>query len=433
MLAGLGLALALLAAPLLNARDAAAQRFDFGAGPPVAGRQQVLPDAIYTAERGYGFEPGFPVRAVPGGITGGQGASAFFFSADVPEGNYRVTVALVGAAGDSVVTIKAELRRLMVGPLPVTAGQRLERSFIVNVRTPRIAPRDGIAAGEVKLKAPRETTQEAWAWDRRLTLEFDGTATIVAAITIEPVTVPTIFLIGDSTVCDQSREPFTSWGQMVTRFFGPGVAVANHAESGETYRDSIGRRRLDKIVSVMRPGDWLLMQFGHNDQKQIAAGTGGPFTTYREEIKRHIAAVRKAGGVPVIVSPMERRRFDADGKIAPSLADYAEAARQTAEAEGVAFIDLHAMSIRFYEALGPGRAALAFAAPRGKVDNTHHDNYGAYELAKCIVASARAQRLGFARYLSPDFGGFDPAHPDDPAHFDVPPTPLVTQLRPLGD
>ena len=322
MLAGLGLALALLAAPLLNARDAAAQRFDFGAGPPVAGRQQVLPDAIYTAERGYGFEPGFPVRAVPGGITGEQGASAFFFSADVPEGNYRVTVALVGAAGDSVVTIKAELRRLMVGPLPVTAGQRLERSFIVNVRTPRIAPRDGIAAGEVKLKAPRETTQEAWAWDRRLTLEFDGTATIVAAITIEPVTVPTIFLIGDSTVCDQSREPFTSWGQMLTRFFGPGVSVANHAESGETYRDSIGRRRLDKIVSVMRPGDWLLMQFGHNDQKQIAAGTGELVLVGLHEGNGvvHLDFVESDHRIRVAPAPTTRHnlRHNAMGKLALS-------------------------------------------------------------------------------------------------------------------
>jgi lysophospholipase L1-like esterase len=142
------------------------------------------------------------------------------------------------------------------------------------------------------------------------------------------VDVPTVFLLGDSTVCDQSREPYASWGQMLTRFFKPGVAIANHGESGETYRDSLGRRRLDKILSVMKPGDTLIMQFGHNDQKQIAAGTGGPFTTYKAEIKQHVDAVRQRGGIPVIVSPMERREFDENGRIKPTLADFAEAARQ---------------------------------------------------------------------------------------------------------
>jgi hypothetical protein len=91
------------------------------------------------------------------------------------------------------------------------------------------------------------------------------------------------------------------------------------------------------------------------------------------------------------------------------------------------------MSIRFYEALGPKRALLAFAAPGGKVDQTHHDNYGAYELARCIATAARAQRLGFARYLASGFVDFNPAHPDDPAHFTMPATPLVTNVRPLGD
>jgi len=220
---------------------------------------------------------------------------------------------------------------------------------------------------------------------------------------------------------------------MLPRFFKPEVAVANHAESGETYRDAIARRRLDKILGLLQPGDWVIMQFGHNDQKQIAAGKGGPFTTYKEEIKQHVEAIRARGGMPIIVSPMERRNFDDHGKVKPTLTDYAEAAKQAAHELGAAFIDLHAMSIPFYEAFGPEKSACAFAAPGGKVDNTHHNNYGSYELAKCIVESIRAQNLPLAKFIAADFTGFDPAHPDDGEKFAVPPSADFTNLRPLGD
>lgn len=378
--------------------------------------------SLYSYARGYGFEPQT------------ESTTTRHFTARVPhEGNYRVTVTL-GGGMETKTTIKAELRRLMVADeIRTVAGETKRVTFIVNTRTPRIAARNGIAAGEVRLKAPRETTQEAWAWDDAITLEFCGGRPGVEAIEIEPAEAPTIFLLGDSTVCDQSKEPYNSWGQMLTRFFKPEVAIANHGESGETYRDSLGRRRLDKILSVMRPGDWLILQFGHNDQKQIAAGSGGPFTTYKAELKKHVDAFRARGGTCVIVSPMERRGFDENGKVKASLADYAEASRQSARELGVAFIDLNAMSKGFYEALGPEKSARAFAAPGGKIDNTHHNNYGSYELAKCIVQALREQKLPIAKSVVDDFRGFDPAHPDDLDRFAVPASGDFTNQRPLGD
>ena len=430
--------LALIPAPAAGAQP---YRFDFGPGETAQGYTQVLPTTVYTPERGYGFEPGTVVTGVDRGgrdplrgdfITSDQ---PFFFSVRVPtEGNYRVTVTLGDAEGETTTTIKAELRRLMVERIHTKSGEFATASFIVNTRTPMIAATGEIPDGEVKLKAPRESIQEGWAWDNRITLEFSNANPAVCAVEIARVEVPTIFLLGDSTVCDQSREPFCSWGQMLTRFFKPEVAIANHGESGETYRDSIGRRRLDKILSVMKPGDYLIMQFGHNDQKQIAAGTGGPFTTYKAEIRQHVDAVRRQGGIPVIVSPMERRGFDEKGRIKPSLADYAEASRQAARELQVAFIDLNAMSIPFYEALGPEKSKLAFARTGpDKVDNTHHDNYGAYELAKCIVQGIKDARLDFSRYVVNDFKTFDPAHPDPVESFDVPPSPVVTVEKPFGN
>lgn len=413
-------------------------RFDFGHGADTPGFIRVTSDDLYAADRGYGFEPGFAIESVdrggPDPLHGDcvTSTSAFYFTAAVPEGNYRVTVMLGDLGGETETTVKAELRRLMLERVVTRSGQIETRTFIVNVRRPQISAVEKIAAGEVRLKAPRETTQEAWAWDGGLTLEFNGARPSVCSVEIESVDVPTIFLLGDSTVCDQSREPYASWGQMFTRFFGPTVAIANHGESGETYRDSIGRRRLDKILSVMKPGDVLVMQFGHNDQKQVAAGRGGPFTTYKDEIRQHVEGVRRRGGVPILVSPMERRAFDEQGRTVGSLAEYAEATRQSAVELGTAFIDLNTLSKTLYEALesrGEGVSLQAFAPG----DATHHNNYGAYQLAQCVAQAARSAGLEIASHLASDFSGYDPSRPVPPKHFAVPPSPLVTQHRPLGD
>ena len=283
----------------------------------------------------------------------------------------------------------------------------------------------------VRLK-DREKTSEVRAWDDLLTLEFNNAHPAVSALEIAPVDVPTVFLIGDSTVCDQSREPFSSWGQSLTRFFKPDIAIANHGESGESYSGSIGERRLDKMLTLLKPGDYMIMQFGHNDQKERGEGKG-PFLNYKANIKVHVDAVRARGGIPVVVSPMERRNFTDDGKVKPTLADYAEGARQAAKELGAVFIDLNAMSIPFYEALGKDKAYLAFAGTGTQRDTTHHDNYGSYELAKCIVQGIRDNQLPLARHIVDDFKGFDPAHPDDVDAFALPPSPNPTTQRPLGD
>jgi lysophospholipase L1-like esterase len=392
-------------------------RFAFGTAPAPAGFTRVAPDTGYTIARGYGFEPG---------------AAPSYFSVDLPEGNYRVTVTL-GDNQPATTTIKAELRRLMLENVATSAGETTTRSFIVNLRTPVIAPGNGVAAGEVELKAPHEPVAEAWNWDRRLTLEFNGSRPAVRRIEIAPAEVPTLFLLGDSTVTDQPAEPYNSWGQMLTRFLKPTIAVANHAHSGEAYRDSLTRRRLDKILSVMKPGDTLLMQFGHNDQKQIKDGKSGPFTTYKAEIKAHVDAVRARGGLPVILSSMERRRFDEQGKPIPTLTDYAEAARQSAQELGVPFIDLNTMSKTMYQALGVEGSKAAFALPEpGKLDNTHHNNYGSYQLAKAVALGLRQANVPAASHLVDGFS-YDPARPDPAESFAVPPSPRRTTVRPAGD
>lgn len=412
-------------------------KFDFGPGEVAPGFTQVLPDTQYSTERGFGFESG----SKPEGVSAKAGdpltsdfitsATPFLFSARVPEGNYRVTVTCGDPDKESVLTVKAELRRLMVERLVVPAGKTRKATFIVNTRSPNIVAKGDIKAGVVDLKKPREIEMEAFAWDDKLTLEFNNAHPAVCAVEIEPVDVPTIYIIGDSTSCDQPREPFASWGQMLPVFFKPTIAVANHGESGESYTASLGRRRIDKIASLLRPGDVVIMQFGHNDQKERGEGKG-PFANYKENIKKHVEMVRAQGGVPVVVTPMERRGFDANGKVRPSLADYAEGARIAAKENNVALIDLNAISIPFYEFLeakGKDYSRKAFAGQ----DNTHHDNYGAYELAKAIAQGLRENRLKIAEQLVDGFTNFDPHHPDDVEKFDVPPSTGRNGPRPLGD
>jgi lysophospholipase L1-like esterase len=369
------------------------------------------PTTLYSDSLGYGFEP----DASP---------TAFFYSFRVPEeGNYRVTVTLGDPATESVTTVKAELRRLMLERVHVAAGASETRSFLVNVRTPKIS-----TGGEVHLK-DREKGNEARAWDDRITLEFSGIHPAVRHIAVEKAdNVPTIYIAGDSTSTDQPGEPFNSWGQMLTRFFQPAIAVANHGESGESLRGFMGERRLDKVLSVIKPGDYLFVQMGHNDQKEKGDGVGA-FTTYKTDLKHFIAAARQHGATPVLVTPMNRLTFDDAGKITNSLGDYPEAVRQAAREENVALIDLNAMSKPFYEALGPKDAHLAFAGS----DTTHHSDYGSYELAKCIVEGIRQARLPLAKYLF-ETPAFDPAHPDPPAEFALPrdPSPAASP-RPLGD
>jgi lysophospholipase L1-like esterase len=259
-------------------------------------------------------------------------------------------------------------------------------------------------------------------------LEFNNTRPAVCAIEIIPADVPTVYLLGDSTVCDQPLEPYNSWGQMLTRFFKPGVAIANHAESGESLRSSLGARRLDKVLSLMRPGDYLFIQYGHNDEKEKGEGVG-PFTTYKTDLKKFVDGTRARGGIPVLITPVQRRTFDQQSKITNSHGDYPEAVRQVAKEENVPLIDLNMMSKPLYEAWGAEASKKAFAPN----DNTHHNNYGSYELAKCIVEGIRGSKLEIAKYLVTDVPRFDPSRPDGFEDFKVPASPMVTNAKPLGN
>jgi lysophospholipase L1-like esterase len=435
--------LALLCVPLRGA-DATDWKFSFGPEKPPAGYVQVSPDAIYSKDTGYGYEPGSKVSAIERPAShdllhqlhlGGNdalkrgfitGTAPIYFSVRLPEGNYRVTIHLGDAAGESTTTVKAELRRLMLLGVHTDAGQFATRTFTVALRRPQYP------GGEVRLK-PREKTSEAWAWDDRMTLEFTDRQPAVSAIEISPANdLPVLFLIGDSTMTDQPREPHNSWGQMITQFFGPGIVVSSHAESGESARSMFGERRWPKVMSVIKPGDYLIVQFGHNDQHDPAPGSGA-YTSYKTFLKQFVADTRRHGATPILVTPMNRLAFEGD-KLVNTLGDYPDAMRQEAKEDNVPLIDLNAMSKVVYEALGPKGAPAIFAAgPTGRVDTTHQGDYGSYELSQCVVAGIRSEVPALARYLNDDAPHFDPAHPDPFASFSIPKELNTTTERPYGN
>lgn len=378
---------------------AAAETFDFTSA------KNPLP--MYNDSIGYGYES-MPV--VKKGIS-----TPFFFSVKVPDGNYKVTLDLGAEKSAASTTVRAENRRLMAEKIDTRKGETKTVSFIVNKRNPRIDDKNSVS-----LK-PREKSY--LNWDNKLTVEITGEAPAVKRMTIEPAdtSVTTIYLCGNSTVVDHDKEPWASWGQMIPRWFDDSVAISNHAESGSSTSTFLAHKRLDKIMTTLRPGDWVLVEFGHNDEKEKRPGSGAWYN-FAHNLKIFVDRVRNAGGNIVFVTPTQRRNFMDDSvTIRDTHGDFPAAMKAAAEREGVPVIDLNQMTCEFFETLGyenSKRSLVHYPANTfpGQTepleDNTHFNPYGAYEIAKMVVAAMRQLELAPARHVKADFTGYDPRFPD---------------------
>lgn len=401
---------------------------------------QVKPSDTFTLEKGYGYD----FQSVISEARKAQNETyrlsdgIFYFSVAVPDGNYKVTVTLGSKKMAGNTTVRAESRRLFVQNVPTKKGEFKTCSFIVNKRNTTIQLPDG-KTDRVRIKKREETKMN---WDDKLTIEVNGDAPALSSITIEPAyDVPTLWLCGNSTVVDQDYEPWASWGQMVTRWFTNQVAVANYAESGETATSFIGAGRLKKIVSRMKSGDYIFMEFGHNDQKEKRPGSGA-FYNYAYALKQFVDEARVKGVTPIFVTPTQRRVFDKNGKIQETHANYPEAMRWVAKDLGVQVIELHDMTRTFYETLGvedSKRALVHYPAgtypgqTKAFEDNTHFNPYGAYEISKMIVEGMKSLNLPVVQYLHDDYTPFNPAQPDDWKTFHWNDGPFIDVVKPDGN
>ena len=421
----------LLFSQALAAQQITSYKFSFGPAKEVPGYIKVDASRKYTPENVYGFDFGtIPFAIDRGGkkplksgfITGDK---PFFFSVSLPEGNYDIKLTVGDMKDASLTTVRVESRRLLFEKIKTESGKFKKLEATVNVRIPAI----GDTGEEVKRK-PREMNK--LDWDNKLTFEFTDKRPCICAIEItRTIDAVTLFLAGNSTVVDQDDDPWASWGQMFPRFLKQGVAVSNHAESGLSLGSFLSSNRLKKVLNMMKPGDYLFIEFGHNDMKEKGPNDGA-FKSYTERMKLFVTEFRNKGGYPVIVSPANRRSFGDDGKITNSLLDYPEAGRQVAKELDVPFIDLNAMTKILYESLGTENSKNLFVIypantfPDQKEalnDNTHFNSYGAYQLAKCIIEGIRDNNLGLKKYIIKELPAFDPSKPDKFENFSLPLSP----------
>lgn len=413
---------------LLAAVCSQAQEFSFdltGSRKTPEGMVAITEKTIYCDSLGYGYD----LQPAP---TKGSKAP-YFFSVKVPDGNYQVTVTLGSKKQVGNTTVRAESRRLFIENQLTKKGELKEYTFTVNKRNPVIDEKE-----RVRIK-PRERSK--LNWDDKLTLEFNGEAPVCSRIVIRRVeSVPTVFLCGNSTVVDQDNEPWASWGQMIPRFFTEQVCFANYAESGESSNTFIAAGRLKKALSQMKPGDYIFMEFGHNDEKQKKPGCGA-WGHFIYNLKIYIDEARARGAHPVLVTPTQRRNFK-NGKLVDTHGEFPAAVKFLAEKENVPLIDLQQMTTVLYETLGVENSKRALVHyPAGTwpgqtkpfADNTHFNPYGAYQIAKCVIEGMKRAGIPLVEYLREDYPGYDPAAPDalDTFHWDN--SPFTEIEKPDGN
>ncbi|MET9800541.1 rhamnogalacturonan acetylesterase [Streptomyces sp. NPDC006368] len=294
---------------------------------------------------------------------------------DVPPGTYHVTVTLGGESA-AVTSVTAETRRALLADTATAPGERVHRSFTVDVRTPEGEP-----------TGPDGTPG--------LQLTFDGPAPAPAALRVTPAPrARQIVLIGDSTVCDQPGEPYAGWGQRLPALIGRGTSVANHADSGESTVTFLTDPALFPTVRQrIRRGDLVLIQLAHNDKRTDA-------TTYRANLTALVDGVRAEGGRPVLVTPIVRRWFNPDGTLDNGTAllvnglgvDHPAEIRTLATALRTPLVDLTALTRARVEELGV-EASKALYLTNEKRDNTHTSVRGATEYAGLVAGALRGQGL----------------------------------------
>ncbi|WP_075779142.1 rhamnogalacturonan acetylesterase [Streptomyces acidiscabies] len=317
-----------------------------------------------------------PAQAHPAGPRLGlDNCTATACHFDVPPGTYDVKVLLGGDAA-SATSSTGETRRSLLPETAVPAGERTARSFTVNVRTPEGEP-----------TGPDGTPG--------LDLALGGAAPALAGIQVTPARhARQIFLVGDSTVCDQPGDPYSGWGQQLPQYLRKGISVANYADSGESTVTYLANPQLWATVQpLIRPGDLVLVQLAHNDKTTDEA-------TYRANLEALVAGIREKQGRPVLVTPIVRRWFNSDGTLNNGTAllvnglgvDHPAVIRSVAAAEDIPLIDLTAKTKALVESLGP-EGSKAIYLYNEKRDNTHTSVHGATVYAELVRDELAAQHL----------------------------------------
>lgn len=353
------------------------QRFDFGAGALADGYIRVTASTAYSSELKYGFTDISKVSMDDRATTDALRSDFALpqdtsFNVDMPNGDYTVSLIAGDSTDSSEIAIQAETIQ-KVQLTSKAAGQFLEMDF-------DIALVDG-----------------------QLNLLFTGTAPKINALVIKKQQarlageLPTVYIAGDSTVqtYDPYWKPEAGWGQMLPLFFTSNIVFKNHAIGGRSSKSFIIEGRLDEILRTIKPDDYFLIQFGHNDATiSVPARYASP-ADYKNYLKTYINGTRQRGATPILVTPMGRRDFNSEtGKFNVSFPEYVAAMKEVAAELNVELVDLSTLSVQYYDSIGPQATLSVFlhvepgiygAFPNGSADNTHFQEYGAIQLARLLA------------------------------------------------
>lgn len=224
-----------------------------------------------------------------------------------------------------------------------------------------------------------------------------------------------VWLIGDSTMCnyEPSRAPITGWGMPFAGFFDSSVIVDNRARGGRSTRTFISEGRWQSVADSLQEGDYVLIQFGHNDEakEERYKERYTPVPDYKVNLARFITESRAKKANPVLITPVTRMRFDQAGKIQETHKEYSAAVWEVGKEYDVPVIDLDAKSRDLLQQFGPVHAKMLFMHldslehpnyPNGQKDNTHFNEYGARRIAELVLKGMEEQKTGLMqRVLRP--------------------------------
>lgn len=232
--------------------------------------------------------------------------------------------------------------------------------------------------------------------------------TSVAVAQKRPVS---IFLAGDSTMAmkQPDKRPETGWGEMLGQHFKDGkVRIDNRAMNGRSTKTFISEGRWQAIVDGLKKGDYVFIQFGHNDESKEKGERYTPPEDYRKNLIRFVRDVRAKYANPVLMTPVMRRKFDKDGNFVDTHGEYPDIVRYVAKEQNVPFIDMHRKSEAVVKRFGVEESRKLFLQlkpgenpnyPNGIEDNTHFNPLGAEEMAKLAVAGIKEDKLKLAKLL----------------------------------
>lgn len=219
-----------------------------------------------------------------------------------------------------------------------------------------------------------------------------------------------IFMIGDSTMANKSDSvyPETGWGQMLPKFFSNQVIIDNHAQNGRSSKSFIEEGRWQKILDSLQSGDYVIIQFGHNDEKTNTPRGTFPRTTFRDNLIKYIKESQARGAHPILCTSIVRRKFNEQGKLEDTHGEYITVVRDLAREMNIPLLDLEQKTSHLLSELGPEKSKELFVYvepgtnrhfPKGRKDDTHLNVNGAIQIAGLAVEAMKEQKMDLIQYL----------------------------------